>query len=86
MTLSHLPEPWRPDAIYKLGDRMTLRDEHNVFVLRCEKAGRSGLRPPKMPANAAFIAEHQQWPEIVKIYDAQCEWWLERVVCKSFAS
>jgi len=67
MSLSHLPEPWRPDVMYKLGDRVTLPDEHNVFVLRCEKGGRSGLRPPKMPANAAIIAEHQHWPEIVKM-------------------
>jgi hypothetical protein len=37
MSVSHLPEPWRPNGIFKLGDRVALRDQHNVFVVRCEK-------------------------------------------------
>ncbi len=91
MKLRYLPEPWRPNAIYRLGDRVTLRDRRNVFVVRCEKGGRCGLRPPNVSviavfiANAALIAEHRHWTEIVKIYDAECEWWLERVVRKTYA-
>jgi len=76
MTLSHLPEPWRPNTIYKVGDRVTLRGESSVFVVRCEKGGQGGLRTPKLPENAALV---QNSTVIVKISDAECEWWLEIV-------
>ncbi|MGO9604607.1 MAG: hypothetical protein ACLQAT_14660 [Candidatus Binataceae bacterium] len=77
MTLTQLPEPWRPNAVYKLGDRVTLRGERSVFVLRCEKGGKGGLRLPKLPENTALA---QDSTVIVKIPDAECEWWIERVV------
>jgi hypothetical protein len=77
MTLSHLPEPWRPSSIYKLGDRVTLRGKRKVFVVRCEKGGNGGLRAPKLSENAALV---QNSTVIVKIPDGECEWWLERVV------
>jgi len=77
MSVRHLPEPWRPNGIYKLGDRVTLRGERSVFVLRCEKGGRGGLRLPKLPENAVSVRNSTV---IVKIPDAECEWWLERVV------
>ncbi len=83
MSLRHLPEPWRPNEIYRLGDRVTLRDQRNVFVVRCEKGGRCGLRPPKLPENSAVLIQYS--PEAVKIYDAQCEWRLERVIRKTYA-
>ena len=51
MSLSHLPGPWRPNAVYKLGDRVTIRGERNVFVLRCEKAGRGGVAATKIAIN-----------------------------------
>ena len=85
MTLSHLPSPWRPNAIYQLGNRVTIRDEHNVYVLRCEKAGRGGLRPPKLPSTIITrYAEDHHDTAIIKLYDAECEWWLERVVRKTY--
>ena len=77
MTLSHLPKPWRPNAMYKLGDRVTLRGERRVFVVRCEKGGKGGLRPPRLPESAGLV---QNSTSIVKIPDAECEWWLERIV------
>ena len=77
MKVSHLPEPWRPNAIYKLGDRVTLRGERAVFVLRREKGGKDGLRVPKLLENFAVV---QNSPVIVKILDAECEWWIERIV------
>jgi hypothetical protein len=83
MRLSHLPEPWRPNAIYKLGDRVALRDQHAVFVVRCGKGGRCALRPPKLPENAAALIQYST--EVIKIYDAECEWWLERVIRKTYA-
>ena len=33
MSLGHLPEPWQPNAFYKLGDRVTLRGDHRVLFL-----------------------------------------------------
>ena len=77
MSLSLLPEPWRPNAIYKLGDPVTLRAERRVFVVRCEKGGKGGLRAPRLPGNAALV---QNSTAIVKIPDAESEWWLESVV------
>ena len=66
MSLSHFPEPWRPNAIYKLSDRVTLRTPKCVFVLRCEKAGKGELRPPRVPQYAARTGEDQHSTEIVK--------------------
>jgi len=43
--------PWGPNAVYKLGDRVTIRGERNVFVLRCEKAGRGGVAATKIAIN-----------------------------------
>jgi hypothetical protein len=77
MSLTHPPEPWRPNAIYKSSDRVTVRDEPNIYVLRCEKGGRSGLRLPKLPEAVAVVRDATA---IVKIIDAECEWWIERVV------
>ena len=85
MSLSLFPQPWLPNAIYQLGDRVTLRTSDCVFVLRCEKGGKGGLRPPRVPQYAARISEHQHLTEVVKIHDAQCEWWLERAVRKTHA-
>jgi hypothetical protein len=85
MSLDYLPSPWRPNAIYQLGNRVTIRDEHKVYVLRCEKAGRGGLRPPKLPG--AIIMRHAEAHRdtaIIKLYDAECEWWVERVVRKTY--
>jgi hypothetical protein len=81
MSLNHPPGPWRPNAVYKRGDRVTIRSERNVFVLRCEKAGRGGLRPPKLPSTITLrFGEDRQAAAIVKLADAECEWWLERVI------
>jgi len=82
MSLAHLPGPWRPNASYKPGDRVTLRGERNVLVLRCEKGGRSGMRLPKLPENLAVVRDATA---IIKIVDAECEWWIERVVRLSAA-
>jgi hypothetical protein len=84
MSLSHLPAPWRPNAIYQIGARVTIRDEHNVYVLRCESPGRVGLRPPKLPHT--IILRHTESlhaTAIVKVYDGECEWWLERAIRKT---
>jgi hypothetical protein len=81
MSSSHLPGPWCPNAVYKLRDRVTIRNERHVFVLRCEKAGKGGLRPPKLPSTITLrVTAKQQATAIVKLPDAECEWWLERVV------
>ncbi len=32
MRLAHLPEPWRPNAVYKLGDRVTVRHRPNILA------------------------------------------------------
>jgi hypothetical protein len=81
MSLSHLPSPWRVNAYHKLGARVTIRNERNVFVLRCEKAGKGGSRPPKMPSTTTLhVTENQQTTTIIKLSDGECEWWLERVV------
>ena len=85
MSLSHFPEPWRPNAIYKLSDRVTVRTPECVFVLRCEKGGKGGLRPPRVPQYAGRMGKVQHSTEIVKIYDAQRKWWIERVVRKAYA-
>ena len=84
MTLNHLPAPWRPNAIYRLGDRVTIRSEHTVFVLRCEKGGKGGSRPPVLPSTITLrVSENRETTAIVKLSDAECEWWLERSVRKS---
>jgi len=88
MSLTHLPEPWRPNAVYKVGDRVTLRDERAIFVLRCEKAGKGGLRPPRLPvamSTMTGLAETLLETTIVKAWDVECEWWLERVVRRAYA-
>jgi len=81
MSLNQLPGPWRPNAVYKLGDRVTIRNKRHVFVLRCEKAGRGGMRPPKLFSTLTLrVTEKHEASAIVKLPDAECEWWLERVV------
>jgi hypothetical protein len=75
-----------------IGDRVTLRDQRHVFVAHCEKGGRGGLRPPKVSviavliANTGLKAKHRHWSEIVKIYDAECEWGLERIIRKTYVA
>jgi hypothetical protein len=73
MNLTHLPEPWRADAVYRLGDRATIHDEHRVYVLRCERGGKAGLRPPKLPATIITRSQDHHETAIIKLYDAQCE-------------
>jgi len=87
MSLTHIPEPWRPNTIYGLGDRMTIRDERAVFVLRCEKAGESGPRPPRILASSAIAGMTQglRTTTIVTVWDAECDWRVERVIRKGYA-
>lgn len=87
MSLSHLPEPRRPNAIHKLGDRVTIRDERAIFVLRCEKAGKSGLRAPRILAAMSTmvdLAEKLLATTIVNAWDVECEWRLEKVIRRSY--
>ena len=85
MNLTHIPEPWHADAVYRLGDRVTIHDEHFVYVLRCERAGKGGLRPPRLPATIITRSQDHHENAIIRLYDAECEWWLERVVHKTCA-
>jgi len=79
MSLRHLPARWRPNAFHKTGDRVTIRNERNVFVLRKSRQG--GSRLPKLPSTITLrVSQDQKTTAIVKLSDAQCEWWLERVV------
>ena len=58
------------------GDRVTLCDERAILLLR-ERAGKSGWRAPRISEMSALgrMNEH--------LWDAECEWWLERVVRKT---
>jgi len=39
-----------------------------------------------MPENVSVLIDrHEHSTAIFKLYDAQCEWWLERVVRKTLA-
>jgi hemin uptake protein HemP len=86
-SVSHLPQPWRPNALYQRGDRVTIRDEGSVYVLRCERWGKGGLRPPKMPRTMITCEiAHQHKIAIVRLYDGECEWWLERAVRRTLGA
>ena len=78
--MTYTLESWRPNAIYRLGDRVTLRDEHAIFVLRCEKAGKGG---PHAPTIVSAITQNLRSTTLVKVRDVHCEWRLERVICKA---
>ena len=85
--VSRLPQPWRPNGLYQRGDRVTIRDAGSVYVLLCEKWGKGGLRPPKLPRTMVTREfEHQHEGAIVKLYDGECEWWLERAVRRTLGA
>jgi len=75
VSLTHLPEPRRPNAIHNLGDRVTLRDEHAIFVLPGEKAGKGRLRAPGIPMMSSIgrMTQSLGTTTIVKVWDAECE-------------
>jgi hypothetical protein len=86
MSLPHLPEPWRPNAIYRSGDRGTLRDERAIFVLQCEKSGKGGLQAPRIPAMSTLgkITQSLRTTTIVKVWHGECDWRLEKVIRKAY--
>jgi hypothetical protein len=70
------PQNWRPCNYTRRAA---------VFVLRCVKAGKGGLRTPRIPAMSALarLTQSPRTTTIVKVWDAECELWLERVIRKT---
>jgi hypothetical protein len=62
-----IAKTWTANAAYKVGDRVAIRVNGEVFVLVCIQPGKSALAMPETPP-----------PAVSKIRDWLCEWEIEK--------